>query len=116
MGTLLNRDTRFASMRRTVQVEIADPSCTVILKELSVSQLATLDNDIPKQLALMIVDEAGERIYTTEEDIRNLREMSAAMSTRLMVEAARLNGISQAALDESIKNLLAVPNGDSVSG
>lgn len=112
---LLTRNIRFADILRTVPVEIEHPECTVLLRELTVSQLSLLDNDIPKQLAMMIVDETGTRIFTTAEDIENLRQMNAGMSTRLMIAAAKLNGVGQAAVDETVKNLLASPNVGSVS-
>jgi len=108
----------FAAARKTVRVQVPELDefgvTEIILRELSVKQLGQMDNqDITKQLSLMIVDENGERIFTSDEDLRNLSEMSAKITTRLITAAAKLNGISQAAVDESIKNLLASPNSDS---
>jgi hypothetical protein len=112
---IIGRELRLASARKTVTVDIPELECAVILKELSIAQLGNLDNDTVKQLAMMIVDEQGNRIYTSEEDLANLAELSASVSTRLLVAAAKLNGISQSAVDESVKNLLAGPSTGSVS-
>ena len=106
MNKILSRDLSLAAARKTITVEIPELECAVILRELSLAQLSKLDNDTVHQLAMMIVDENGERLYTTDEDLANLAEMSAGVSTRLLVAAAKLNGISQTAVDESIKNLL----------
>lgn len=116
MSKTIERGINFAAARKLVTVPVPELDCMIILRELSVSQLRAIDrDDVPGQLAQMIVDENGARIFTTPEDIANLAEMSATVSTRLILAAARLNGISQAAVDESVKNLLASPSSGSAS-
>lgn len=106
MATIFNRDILLASSRKTVKVDVPELDCEIILKELSVAQLNSIDKDATKQLAMMIVDAEGNRVFETEEDVRALSELSATIFMRLMTAAAKLNGIGQAAIDESIKNLL----------
>lgn len=115
MSKILSRGVNLGAARKTMLVEVPELECTVILRELSISQISNIDKDITQQLALMIVDEQGQRVYTSAEDLANLAELSASVSTRLLTAAAKLNGISQAAVDESIKNLLASPSTDSAT-
>lgn len=115
MSKILSRGVNLGAARKTMLVEVPELDCTVILRELSISQISNIDKDITQQLALMIVDEQGQRVYTSPEDLANLAELSASVSTRLLTAAAKLNGISQAAVDESIKNLLASPSTDSAT-
>ena len=112
----LDRSMSLARARRIITVEAPEWDCVVRLRELSAGQLRDLDADVSKQLSLMIVNDEGERIYTTDEDIAELREMSAVLQNRLLTAAATLNGVSQAAVDEAIKNLLTDPNQASASG
>lgn len=115
MNKTLTRGVNLGAARKTVKVDAPELDCEIILRELSVAQITAIDKDVIKQLALMIVDETGQRIFTTDEDMANLAELSASVSTRLLMAAAKLNGIGQAAMDESIKNLLASPSADSES-
>jgi hypothetical protein len=107
-----------AFTRKTVRVEIPETDCVVILRELSSSEVAGMEKnkDIPHQLALMIVDEQGQRIFQTEEEIQNLGEnMGFSTAILLMKEGAKLNGISKEALDDAIKNSAASLRADSAS-
>lgn len=115
MSTKLGR-VDFAASRKTVDVDCPELGGSITLRQLSIAQLKLIDKDnLPGQLAQMIVDENGERVYTTPEDEENLAQMSSLLMTRLMTAAAKLNGISQAALDEAVKNLQASPSTDSAS-
>lgn len=93
-----------AQRRRTAIVEAPEWECQIRLRELSAGQLRELDADVSKQLSLMIIDDNGERVYKTDEDIAELREMPAAMQERLLKTAAKLNGLDAASTDETIKN------------
>lgn len=93
-----------AVKRKTVTVEVPELECSVILRELSYGQLKQIDDDVAKQLSLMIVDESGERVFSTDEEIAQINEFSAATVTLLIQSAAQLNGISKAAVDEAVKN------------
>jgi len=101
---ILTRQTDLGAKRKTVRVDVPDLGCSVILRELSIGQLKGIENDLPAQLALMIIGEDGKRIYNSIEDVKALSELSAAAGTFLMKEAARLNGISQEAMDAALKN------------
>ena len=101
---MLNRSMNLAQMRKTVDVECPEWSLQVRLRELSAGQLPQLDQDVSKQLALMIVDDNGDRIYVTPEQIDQLREMPAMLQQRLLEAAAELNGMTPKAADEAIKN------------
>lgn len=115
MNGFLPRGFKFAAKRKTVVVEVPELECKIILKALSIGQLEQLDNDITNQLALMIVDEQGERIYTTEAEIAELREMDSQIALLLINEASTLNGATAQAVDEALKNSAASRNGDLVS-
>jgi len=100
----LNRSMNLAQRRRTVTVEAPEWDVQIRLRELAAGQLRELDQDVSKQLSLMIVDDAGTRIYQTDEDVAELREMPALLQQRLLEAAAKLNGLGSAATEETIKN------------
>lgn len=112
---ILGRGMNLAAKRKTVKVEVKELGCSVILRELSISQLNSIDTDLTKQLAMTIVDENGTRVFTSEEDIKELSEMSASVATFLIKEAAKLNGATKEAIDNALKNLQAGPSTGSVS-
>ncbi|VVE90400.1 hypothetical protein [Pandoraea bronchicola] len=66
-------------------------------------------------LAATIVDADGNQVFTTE-DIDALRTKNKDVLDMLTSEAAKLNGIGQAALESAEKNSEAAPSGDSGSG
>jgi len=111
----LSRGFDFASKRKIKIVDVPELECKVILKKLSIGQLDELENDITKQLALMIVDEHGDRIYVTPDEIAILREMESEVAMRLLKEASTLNGATAEAVEEAVKNYEASRNGDSVT-
>ena len=107
----LNRDLKFLSKRKTVEVEIPELECKVILRELSfielrkIGQNGTTDNDDQTTLlAMMIVDQNGNRVYTTEEDLKNLAEMPFRIWLKLVQAANELNTQSAQAQEEILKN------------
>lgn len=107
-GKILGRDFNFAAKRGTVVVPCPELECSIILRELSLAQLKEVDkDDTAAQLALMIVDESGERVFKTAEDMANLNGMSASISTRLLKAAAKLNGVSVEAIEEAVKKSMA---------
>lgn len=115
--TILGRSINFAAARKTVRVECPELEGTFILRALSIAQLKEVDtSDVAQQFALMIVDESGARVFTSEEDIQNLREMSAGLSTRLQEAAMELNGWSKQAVEEAKKNSQATQSTGSASG
>lgn len=111
----------FASKRKTVTVEVPELEGSFILRALSLAQLDSLKegeaNNTAKLLAMAIVDEQGQRLYTTEEDIANLSEMSVSVMQLLSNAATTLNGISKEAVEEASKKSKAGQNSasDSVS-
>lgn len=100
----LARGFDWASLRNTVTVEPPRLGQSVILRQLSVTQWAILGEDIVQQLAFSIVDEAGQRIFTTDEDIKNLSEMPADIGKFIVGEMVKLNGASQESVDAVLKN------------
>lgn len=115
---LLSSARSFVSACKTVEVDCPEIDCTVRLRGLTLKQVqqSNLGKDqISEQLALMIVGEDGQPIFTTPEEIRQLDDLPAVVGTRLLEAAAKLNGISQAAIDEAVKNSKASPSADSVS-
>lgn len=114
MKRYLGRDVKPAAMRRTRVVEMPDLGCVVRLRELSMGEIDTLDNNVIKQLSLMIIDEDGKLIYDSPEGQVELKGMGPSVVTQLVSEALRINGMSKASVDEVLKNFDASRNGDSV--
>lgn len=113
---ILGREAILAAKRKTEEVECPELGGTILLRELSVGQLRQLDNtDIGQQLSKMIVNDEGVLMFDDPEGVAILNNMSATVSIRLITAAATLNGVSQAAVDESIKNLIASPKDDSAT-
>lgn len=73
-----------------------------------------LDAIREKLIALCVVDENGERIFD-ESDIPALGEKNAAALTRIFDACQRLNGLTEADVDELAGNFTATPNGASIS-
>lgn len=114
-GHSLSRAFEWGSLRTIVTVEPPRLGHSVILRQLSVAQWAILGGDIAQQLAFSIVDANGQRIYTSEEDIKNLAEMPADIGKFLVAEMVKLNGASQASVDAVLKNSEAILSTASVS-
>lgn len=104
MSAYLTRGFNFAAKRKTKTVDVPELDCKIILRALSIGQLDELENDITKQLALMIVDENGKRLYCTNEEIDELREIDSQIALRLIKEASELNGATAQAVEEALKN------------
>lgn len=112
---IFSRGMKLSGKRKTVKVYVEDLDCDVILKQLSIAQMAEITEDVTLQLATMIVDEAGERIYVTDEEILELKELSHATAKLLIMEAAKLNGVSKEAMETALKNSAASRSVGSVS-
>ena len=104
-GPYLSREFRFIKARKTEKVEIPELGCVIILRELSVKQMAQIDRgDLVGQLAMMIIDESGDTMFTSPADLANLAEMSATVSTKLFEAMNRLAATTQTAQEEVLKN------------
>ena len=66
-------------------------------------------------IALCLVDESFNRIFDTKEKIESLSQKSAAVLDVLYEASQRINGITDADIDDLEKNSVAVQNGDSGS-
>lgn len=73
-----------------------------------------MENMKAKLVALTLVDEAGNRMFTIEE-VGHLAGKSAAALDRIFTVAARLNGIGASAEDAAAKNSEPAPSGSSTS-
>lgn len=110
MSKVLNASTDLLKLRKTVRVELPETDCTVILREMGYGQLMSLDTDedrrdVVKQLAMMIVNEDGDLIFTTPEDLKRLAELGRKAIVTLAEAAGTLNGSSKEASEELTKNL-----------
>jgi hypothetical protein len=112
---ILGRGQKLASKRKTITVEIPELECSVILRELSWKGVVDSEGDLSKRLALMIVDETGELVYQTPEEIESLADISAAAYARLIMEAGKLNKSTADAVEGMAKNSQASPDGSSAS-
>jgi hypothetical protein len=108
-GKYLDRQMNFEARRKTKTVDIPEWGCAVILRELSIAEAQQLltdpaMRDPARQLALSIVDENGQRLFTSDDDIANLARMSSTVAARLIEQATELNGFSAAAVEAAKKN------------
>lgn len=76
---------------------------------------ATLGNIRATLAAWCIVNEKGERIFTTNADIKLLGEKSAQALDRVFEMAQRLSGLSDEDVEELAGNSPGAPNGASGS-
>jgi hypothetical protein len=103
----LGSDYKFLRARKTKEVEITlgGEQFTVILRELSVRQLAKIkDMDAIEQLAEMIVDADGNQVYTTPDQIANLAELPPLVAKQLFDALSGLMGTSVQGQEETLKN------------
>jgi hypothetical protein len=105
MSKTLDASVNFAAYLRTEAVELPELDCVVILRQLNAGQSLSLEkHDLIPMLAMMIIDENGNRVFTTPAHLENLGNMSAQTFGRLIEVAARLNGATQEALETTVKN------------
>lgn len=113
---ILNRELIKSAKLKTEDVECPELGGAIRLQELSVGVMQSIDKkDLAQQLSLMIIDEEGNLLFNDAEGIQILKELKASVGTRLIVAAAKLNGIDQTVIDETIKNLLASQSADSAT-
>jgi len=109
----------WAAKRKTKDIYIDEIEDTIRIRALSAKQLDNLsDEDRTKTvylMALSIVDKDLQPIYTTEEDMAELTEMSIAVRKKISDEIGLLNGFSKEAIDEAAKKSEASQSTDSVS-
>lgn len=67
-------------------------------------------------IALCLVDEKFQRVFDTPDKVEALSQKSAAVLDVLYEAAQRINGITDADIDDLEKNSAAAQNGDSGSG
>jgi hypothetical protein len=114
MGANGNGKLNFAARRKTVTVEVPELGATFHLRALSVGQVRQLrrsendPNDAMLQvamLALAIIDDAGNGIYTTsEDDLANINEMPFTAFDKLISALNELHGSTAPQQDELLKN------------
>jgi hypothetical protein len=104
MSRILGRGDKLASKRKTITVEIPELECSIILRELSWKGIVSSEGDTNKRLAMMIVDENGEQVYQTDEEIDSLSDMGATAYARIAAEAGKLNKSTAEAVAELAKN------------
>lgn len=77
--------------------------------------VAGLDNVRASLLALCIVDEDGQPLFTAA-DVAALGGKNALVIERLFTAARRLSGLTDGDVEELTENFGAAPNGPSTSG
>jgi hypothetical protein len=102
----------FGARRRTILVEVPELGETFRLRALSVAQVETIRefggrDTAVHQLAMAIVDDQGQRLYTTDEDLANLREMAITVSQILVTALNSLHGITAEAQEGLVKKFEA---------
>lgn len=103
-----------ASLSRTFKIDVPGTDYCVMVRELSAAELEGLPQDIYAQLAMLIVDETGERVFTDPQDA-TLKQFSYGVMRHIITEATRLNGATAEAIDAALKNSAADLSTASVS-
>lgn len=109
----------FASKRKIKSIDVEDDAleggASFRLQSLNVGQLGGLKEgsvtDTAQLLALSIVDDAGQQLYTVDE----IREMPLSIYTPLMQVMNELNGITAKAIEDAAKKSGASQTTDSAS-
>lgn len=74
-----------------------------------------LTNMRARLVALTVVDETGQKLFT-HDDVDLLGSKSGAALDRVFAVAQKLNGLSGADVEELTKNSSGAPSADSISG
>lgn len=80
-------------------------------KDGELTKTPTLEGSTVRLLALSIVDESGEPMFT-KADIAGLAAKSATALDRVSKAAMRLNGLSDEAVEDEAKNSETTPNSE----
>lgn len=104
-----------AVMSRTFTIDIPGTDYSVKVRELSADELDALPADIYAQLAALIVDDNGERVFSDPAD-PILRQFSYGVMRHIVTETTKLNGVSPEAIEAALKNSAAGLSTASVSG
>lgn len=128
MGNILTKDLILqADDRRTQTVEVPEWGGAVIVKTLSGTERDQFEESIlvggkrdfkgvrAKLVALSIIGEDGERLFTFEE-AKLLGEKSSLALDRVFGVAQRLSGFTTKDMEELNENLSGGQSGDSTSG
>ncbi len=114
---MANGKINFRVSRKLKTVEIPELECSLTLAALTVGQMRHLkegdENNIPRQLAMAIIDpETGAQLYDPEnpEDIDNLNAMPLSIFSPLIDALNELNGRVTKDVEETKKNLIAMPS------
>lgn len=76
---------------------------------------SNLANARAKLVGYCLVDDAGERIFTSANDIADLGKLPAKLISKLFDEAAEMNGLSDDEVEELLGNSDAATSGASTS-
>ena len=128
----LNKDEILAlANRRETRTVTVDGYGDFILKEMSGTDrnafeasmmriqgdqvIPNMANAHAKLVSACLVDESGERMFTSLEDVGALGALPAKVLARLFDEASELNGLSEADVEELAGNSDAAESGASTS-
>ena len=103
--------------RRHIEIEAPELDTTFRLQSLNGREMSVfanrfadqeLNNDSVDQLAgllsLCLVDEAGERLVTTDDEEKQLANLEFSLLVKLGMAAQKHNRIDQLAVEDSVKN------------
>ena len=106
-----------ANDRKPVAVEVPEWDCTVYLRVMSAKeqtglvakyrsqdQDASADGMLAELVATSLVDENGNRLFTTDADLEILASKSTLVIQRLSGEVLRINGMADDAVDDAGKD------------
>lgn len=107
--------------RKPVPLDVPEWGCTVWLKQMTVADQVALSEDVkpvdmPVQVLLhCLVDEEGERIFS-DSDAEVLEQEAFPIVMAVFGEAAKLNGLSNAELEEAMASFVQARAGLPVNG
>jgi hypothetical protein len=112
---VLGRGVDLTQLRRVVKIDIPGLPWSVYIRELSVNEFENLPTTVEEQLALILVNEDGERLYQTPEEQQSLKNISLGVTRFLLSEGMKVNGATAEMVDSAIKNFASGPSTGSVT-
>lgn len=106
---IANRETFLSGKRKTVTVDLPDLGMQVNILKGTWATLQAVqklkEDQVPEQIALILVDEEGRQLLTSPEDIAKVSELLTLTDMNLILDKWReVNGLTKAQLEETSKN------------
>lgn len=107
--------------RKPMPLDVSEWGCTVWLKQMTVADQVALSEDVKpsdmpiKVLLHCLVDDEGKRIFA-DEDAEQLAQEAFPIIMSVFAEAAKLNGLSNAELEEAMASFVQARASSAANG